>query len=139
MLEEVMLETFLAILGLWAVSSRRRQFREGMTAMKCPLQQEIRAGSLTTTHFSLPHLLHLFLHLLFTFHWRAATFTPSLRMCPLSFSFILISFGEASGICMPSPFSFALTFPSVFSFVLLTLFPPVCVQREKPCYRLVYV
>lgn len=59
-----------------------------------------------------------------TFHISVESchFHPFSQMCPLSFSFILISFDEASGICMPSPFSFALTFLSVFSFVLFGLF-----------------
>lgn len=122
MLEEVSLETFPATPGPRAASSWRRRFGEGTTATKRPSQQEIRAGSLTTAHFSRPHLLRLFLHLLFPVSVESCCFHLFSQMCPLYFSFIPISFGEASGICMPPPFSFALTFPSVFSFVLFTLF-----------------
>lgn len=50
---------------------------------KSPLQQGIEAGSPTPAHFPLSHLLHLFLHLLFPFPWRAAPSTPSLS-CVLS-------------------------------------------------------
>ena len=65
-------------------------------------------------------------------------FHPFFQMCPLSFSFILISFDKASEICMPSPFSFELTFPSVFC-AFHSFFPCVHVLHEKPCYHLVYV
>lgn len=65
-----------------------------------------------------------------TFHisMESCHFHPFSQLCPLSFSFILISFDEVSGICVPSPFSSALTFLSVFSFVLFTLFFPL-----RPC------
>lgn len=96
-----------------------------------------RAESLTIMFSSLFHLLHFFLHVLFTFQQRAATFTPFFR-CVLFLSPLFLFLMGKWDLYAVS-LSFALTFPSVFSFVLFSLFSCIRVLHEKPRYRLVYV